>query len=116
MPEMQAEEVRLRLKQRRGPDLISALADEIALLHDKIEQVQRELRGFESYRILREQLALTDDAGNAGRLMPDYVEIGAAENLEAQDGFHGIEYTPDGSAYRWTEPGRTFTFRVFIDR
>lgn len=113
---MRSEDIRLRLKEHRGRDLVSAIADELASLHDQLEQVRAELRGTEAYTFLRDRLGEVDKTVVRNEALPRLVQISAAENLTARDGFYAVEYTADGSPYRWTGPGRVFTFRTFIDR
>ncbi len=47
--------------------------------------------------------------------LPASYEVAADQLLPAQDGFHQLEWGPDG-ALRWTGPGQDVHFETWIDR
>jgi len=42
--------------------------------------------------------------------------IEADQLFKPTDGFHSLEHVEGGLPYRWTGPGKTFRFAVFVDR
>jgi hypothetical protein len=70
-------------------------------------------------RLLGERLAYALRAGRGPKPViacPETLEIAADCQLEATDGFYGVEFAPDGRAYRWTGPSPTFGVDVVLDR
>lgn len=47
--------------------------------------------------------------------MPPFAEVDMRDALDALDGFYALEYNSEGP-YRWTGPGATVKFRVWVDR
>ncbi len=106
-----------RLKQlldRSGKDFVQGVLDEINILHRELTTLKREVSALADFESSR-GLALVPP-GTAAALLPKSVTIEADQMLRPNDGFYGVEYTSDGTAFRWTGPSVQFCFSVFVDR
>jgi hypothetical protein len=104
------------LRSKRGPELVKGLVDELAALHQLYGEIGRSIQQLQIQRNFTEHLLALEDVSNCGPRPPAQLDIYAAQLLEPQEGFHGLEYDDNGVPFRWTGPQRHFSFRVSIDR
>lgn len=103
-----------QLQSRRGPDLVAALADEIALLHRQTTELRREVAALADFRGSR--WLARHAPGGEGPALPRAAIIEADQHLGPRDGFYPLEYTSAGVPFRWTGPSPNFFFEVYVDR
>lgn len=98
--------------------MTSADAD-LDQLRAEVSELRARVDSFERILQLRDAITNTTvgtptEAAEPVALPASY-EITADQLLPAQDGFHQLEWGPDG-ALRWTGPGQDVHFEAWIDR
>lgn len=104
------------LRSKRGPELLKALADELAALHRLCADLERAVRQSGKSADPAAHLLALDDAVGVSAALPGSVDLYASQLFEPQEGFYNLEYTADGVPFRWTGPQRYFSFTVNVDR
>jgi hypothetical protein len=107
--------IRSALLDKRGPDLILSLIEELVQLNTRTEQALRQIQALKSFEMFRDHLIVVE-AAKAADPRPASLKLDAAQLLNPGDGFHGLEYSESGIPYRWTGPGREFSFNVYVSR
>jgi hypothetical protein len=109
--EQNAVDARLaELRERHGQDLIEEFTQEFDNLHRELAILRQELCALAEYRLYRG--TTTPEPA----WMPETALIDPCRGLRRDDGFYGLEYTPDGTPFRWTGPSPEFRFDVLVDR
>jgi hypothetical protein len=112
-----AADIWLALRAKRGPELLKGLADELATLHRIVGELGRSIEQLRIQQNFPGHLfALDADGTSTVPRLPKALDIDAAQLIEPQRGFYGLEYDGDGLPFRWTGPQRHFSFLVNIDR
>src|ERR1700733_12839398 len=109
------EKVRARLVAHRGPELIDLIAEEIGELHERYDDVSRQLKQLKMFQAFAERINLLQEK-QSGRRLPTSARIEASHSLSSEDGFYHLEYEQNGRPYRWTGPSPEFAFRLYVDR
>lgn len=112
-------EIRQRVQSaildKRGPDLILSLVEEIANLNIRMELALRQIQALRSFESLKDHL-ITIDTTRTIDPRPATLKLDASQLLSPSDGFYHLEYSVEGVPYRWTGPSREFSFNVFVSR
>lgn len=97
-----------------GHDVLAALRAEIAELRARLEAHERILQIHAAAGAAAAPVAAPPPPA-ARRPLATEFEIAADELLPAHDGFHQLEWGPEG-ALRWTGPGQDVHFEAWLDR
>ncbi|MDJ0390421.1 hypothetical protein QMO56_20100 [Roseomonas sp. E05] len=90
------------------------LCEQIAMLNFELAKLKQKQKVYAA--ALRRQGSVTrGGASPAASDLPQFAEVDMRDALDALDGFYALEYGNDGP-YRWTGPGSTVRFRVWVDR
>lgn len=117
MSDEQEFEARLQLLlAKRGQELVRGLVEEVTSLHHEIAALRRELGALADYQSMRDRWLSIDGATTRTARMPQTVVVEPDQLLRPRDGFYSMEYTNDGTPFRWTGPTAQFSFDIFIDR
>ena len=105
--------------ERRFRDIgARALIEEFGRLSESIISISRKLADLE--RSTEAILALLDfplpKQGALQTPLMKRVVVTAKMFCNPADGFHSLEFSPDGTAFRWTGPRPEFRFMVYVDR
>ena len=90
-------------------------------LRSEVAELRARLSSFEQILQLRDAAlaaSISADSANSAPLradLPSSFDIGADQLLPAQDGFHHLEWGPEG-AFRWTGPAADIHFEAWLDR
>jgi hypothetical protein len=107
-----------RLEQRFGDIGAEALIEECVSLSDRVASLARRLaeveRSAETILDLLE-FPLPKHGALSAPLMKRVV-VTAKMFRNPADGFHALESSADGTAFRWTGPQPEFRFMVYVDR
>jgi hypothetical protein len=95
-------------RERHGKGLLEEFTQEFDNLHRELAILRQELCALAEYRSYR---GTPEPAW-----MPESALIDPCRGLRRDDGFYGLEYTPDGTPFRWTGPTPEFRFDVLVDR
>jgi hypothetical protein len=104
------------LREKKGPELLKGLVDELAALHRLCGELGGLIRQLQIQQNFSQHLFAFGDAADSVPLLPTRLDIHAAQLLEQQQGFYELEYDDEGVPFRWTGPRRHFSFRVNVDR
>lgn len=110
-----AQDIWENLRSKRGPELLKALADELAALYQLCADLEAALQSRTASHASMHLLQL-DEPPSLPAALPTRVDLYASQLFEPQDGFYNLEYTADGVPFRWTGPQRYFSFAVNLDR
>jgi hypothetical protein len=94
---------------------------QIEELRSEVAELRARLGTFEQILQLRDAaLAASANTNSTTKApptaaLPSSFEIGADQLLPAQDGFHHLEWGPEG-AFRWTGPSADIHFEAWLDR
>ncbi len=106
------------LEQRFRDAGAGALIDELSGLSASVAAISKRLAEVE--RSAETILALLDfplpRQGAARTPLMKRVVVTARMFCNPADGFHRLEFSPDGTAFRWTGPRSEFRFTVYVDR
>jgi len=110
-------EARLQLLlAKRGQELVRGLVEEVTNLHHEIAALKRELAALADYQATRDRWLAVDGTTTRNVRMPASVVVEPDQLLRPRDGFYPMEYTGDGTPFRWTGPMAQFSFDIFVDR
>lgn len=114
-PKRQAVQERARSIRRqldeRAP--LESLAEELAELHLKLDDVVQQVRRLRASRAV-EDLLLPEAAVLYKGV--SHARVDAGMPLDPGAGFHRLEYDAQGRTYRWTGPAPVFHFDLHLDR
>lgn len=108
--------LRRQLREPGRSDQLDVLINELANLRLQIRNLTNIVSALAVYQEAAGFLPETIKDGEVRRRLPLSVLIDATHHLPLAEGFHGIEYTDAGVAFRWTGPPKLFRFNVWIDR
>ena len=100
--------------RRRLMDGADALAGEFAALSLEVDELKRRLRTYEHALRMLELPIVRDLAESVETVRA--VDVPADVALSEAAGFYALEYTEDGTPYRWTGRGGRFRYSVHVDR
>lgn len=109
----------LKAKRGQGLELADVIASELALLHSMYAQLAdqiRELKTYQEFLSSNDLISSLEESFGGELDLPEAMIVDAFQLFDAQDGFYPMEYTAQGSPYRWTGPERHFSFSVNVDR
>jgi hypothetical protein len=104
------------LREKKGPELLKGLVDELAALHRLCGELGGLIQQLQIQQNFSQHLFAFEDAADSVPQLPTRLDIQAAQLLEQQQGFYELEYDDEGGPFRWTGPQRHFSFRVNVDR
>jgi len=90
------------------------LVRELADLRLQVQTLSTAIAALASYQEIAPLLRPPE--GEKVARLPRRAFVDASQHLQMLDGFHAIEYTESGVAYRWTGPLLRFRFSVWVDR
>ena len=117
------EEIILKvLKGAQGPELLKRIANILATQERKIEELTTSLQLLKIYEkhggalfAATETAALNGQNGAAPKYASTYV-VSAADYLLEADGFHSVEHSSAGRAFRWSAITGFLKFSFYVDR
>lgn len=117
MDEAQGLEARLQaLLDKRGQEFVKGVIEEFTSLNREIAALRRELVALTAYQASRDRWLAIETEQEKIAALPRVVTIEPDQMLRFQDGFFPVEYTSEGTPFRWTGPSTHFSFDIFIDR
>jgi hypothetical protein len=118
MPERDptAKDIWETLRAKRGPDLVKAVAEEFDTLHQLYSDLMVMLHQIEARQDLAAHMFSLDRAGDFSTMLPTDLDMLPQHLFEPQEGFYGLEYTNEGTPFRWTGPQRSFSFSICVNR
>lgn len=90
-------------------------AERLARLESELAALTRKVAVLDATLRLRDPILLRHGATDPG-LLATQARIEAQDHLDPDSGFHPLEYALDGTAIRWTGPGRESRLMVFVHR
>jgi|GEM_PF-5876108 len=109
--------IRQRLGNLRGEALVSQLLESLEQMEGRIALLEGRLEMVAAYERHRGPLTQSAPAGYAvEQPLADHHEIVAEDHLLLSDGFHKIQLTGEGGAYRWAAGSGGLPFSFFVDR
>jgi hypothetical protein len=109
-----AAEILARLDRSSPDNLLAALTEELARLHEANQAAFARIAALEIFQTISDQV-LDSDPSVTSELAQSLC-VDAAFSLNADNGFYRLEYDSHGAAYRWTGPEPTFYFELLLDR
>jgi hypothetical protein len=104
------------LASKRGSELIDAIGLELGDVHSQIDRLSKQVLRLQAFHAFSERMSILSQASVSPTQLPHSLCIDAAQLFEPGNGFYQLEYERNGQPFRWTGPGRDFSFSLFIDR
>ncbi|HWL83077.1 MAG TPA: hypothetical protein VNR89_19170 [Roseomonas sp.] len=90
------------------------ICEQIAMLSFEMAKLKQKQKVYAA-ALRRQGSGTPGGASHAASDLPQFAQIDMRDALDALDGFYALEYGNEGP-YRWTGPGSTVRFRVWVDR
>lgn len=114
---MDRERLVQKLQGRRGHDFVEALIDELVSLQERLHEAEATMRQLDVFAAYADRMATLNAAAAASAVpLMDTYEVTADQFFAPEVNIYGLEYTSDGTAYRWTGPELDTTFLIPLDR